>query len=56
MAMYRITLQRVQSGRKLDWTKSFDIELSSPPKIGDGHALLVDPPIYETVEKFEKLT
>ena len=55
MDKYKIKLERTQRGKKLDWTNELIVECSRPPKVGEGKALLVDPPIYETIVSVEKI-
>ena len=56
MAKYRIKMERTQRGKKLDWKEIIIVECSIPPKIGEGKALMVDPPIFETIVSVEKIT
>ena len=56
MIKYKIKLERTQRGEKLDWKKEEIIECSTPPKVGEGRALLVDPPIFETIVSVEIVT
>lgn len=50
---YEIKWERTQRGKKIDWEKTEIIEYNGweagKPKVGEGKALLVDPPIYETI-------
>ena len=55
MDKYKIKLERTQRGKKLDWTKELIVECIKSPKVGEGKALLVDPPIYETIVSVEKI-
>jgi hypothetical protein len=55
MDKYKIKLERTQRGKKLDWTNKLIVECISPPKVGQGKALLVDPPIYEKIVSVEKI-
>lgn len=55
MPKYKIKWGRTQRGKKLDWEKETIVESNRPPKIGEGKALLVDPPIYEIIVSVEKL-
>ena len=55
MGKYKIKLERTQRGEKLDWEKEQIVECSRPPKIGEGKALLVDPPIFETIVSVEEV-
>ncbi len=55
MDKYKIKLERTQRGKKLDWGNELIVECSRPPKVGEGKALLVDPPIYETIVSVEKI-
>ena len=55
MDKYKIKLERTQRGKKLDWTNELIVECSRIPKVGEGKALLVDPPIYETIVSVEKI-
>lgn len=55
MKKYKIKLGRTQNGKKLDWEKEEVIQTSIPPKVGDGKALLVDPPIFETITEVTEL-
>ena len=53
MKKYKIKLERTQRGEKLDWKKEEIVECSTPPKVGEGIALLVNPPIFETIVSVE---
>ena len=55
MQQYKIKLERTQNGKKLDWSKELIVESNIPPKVGDGRALLVDPPIQETIISVEEI-
>lgn len=55
MSKYKIKLERTQRGKKLDCSKEQIVECSIPPKIGEGKALLVDPPIFETIVSVEEI-
>jgi DNA ligase 1 len=55
MGKYLIKLERRQNGIPLDWSSTKIIETSITPKIGEGKALLVDPPIYETISEVTEL-
>lgn len=55
MSKYKIKLERTQRGEKLDWEKELIIECALPPKVGEGKALLVDPPIFETIVSVEEI-
>ena len=55
MPKYKIKLERTQRGKKLDWEKELIVECSRPPKIGEGKALLVDLPIFETIASVEEV-
>ena len=55
MKKYKIKLERTQRGKKVDWAKEEVVECSTPPRIGEGKALLVDPPIFETIVSVEEV-
>lgn len=55
MKLYKVTLKREQGGKKLDWHKETLVETNRPPKVGEGRALLMEPPIYETVTEVEEI-
>jgi hypothetical protein len=55
MPRYKIKIERTQRGIKLDWEKELIVECTTPPKIGEGVQLLVNPPIYETIVSVEEL-
>lgn len=52
---YKIKLERSQRGRKLDWSHECIVECSIPPKVGDGWANLIEPPILETITSVEEI-
>lgn len=55
MKKYKIKLERTQKGQKLDWEKEEIVECNISPKIGESKALLVDPPIFETIVSVEEV-
>ena len=55
MNKYIIKLERVQRGKKLDWSKELTVECKKTPKVGEGSVLLIDPPIYETIVDVKKI-
>lgn len=55
MAFYKLTLHRFQRNKRLDWEQQLIIESTKTPKVGEGKALTVDPPIYEQVVSVQRL-
>jgi hypothetical protein len=55
MKRYKIKLERTQNGKKLNWSNELMVDSNIPPKVGDGRALLVDPPIQETIVSVEEI-
>lgn len=55
MKKYKIKLQRTQRGKMLDWAEERVVECSRPPQIGEGRALLIEPPIFETIIEVEEI-
>jgi hypothetical protein len=55
LSKYKIKMERTQRGKKLDWENEVIVECSRPPKAGEGRALLVDPPIFETIVSVEEI-
>lgn len=54
MKKYKVKLERIQEGKKLDWEREVEIETSIPPKVGSGQFLLVDPPILQRIVSIEE--
>ncbi len=55
MTKYKITWERKQRGKKLDYKRETEIESSREPKVGEGRMLLVEPPIHEYISKVERV-
>ena len=55
MKKYKLTFKRTQRGVQLDWSREIVVECSRKPEVGEGRALTVHPPIYETITKVEEL-
>ena len=55
MGKYKVKLERIQRGEKLDWEKELIVECSRPPKVGEGKTLLIDPPIFEVIVSVEEI-
>lgn len=54
LGKYKLTIHRTQRGELLS-EETLIVESFLKPKVGEGKALMVDPPIYETVVKVEEL-
>ena len=54
LSKYKLTIHRTQRGELLS-EETLIVESLLKPKVGEGKALMVDPPIYETVVKVEEL-
>ena len=55
MRKFKVTLERTQRGKELDWGNEVVMESGVPPKVGFITALLIDPPIYEKIIKVEEI-
>ena len=55
MRKFKVTLERTQSGKELDWGNEIVMESWVPPRIGFISALLTDPPILEKIIKVEEI-
>lgn len=54
MKTYKLTIEVKKKGDLME-TREITVTTLIPPKVGEGRALLTDPPIIETIVKVEEV-